>query len=108
MDYNIKELYEITMSELFAEYGKPIRKTGVYSHLYNVYIERTQNFTILWYDIDSMIMLAVYDWNRHIALDLSADADAFINGENKHIIENFFWFADEVFSVPKDVMSCHE
>ena len=108
MDYNIKDLYEITMSELFAEYGKPIRKTGAYSHLYNVYIEHIQNFTILWYDIDSMIMLAVYDWNTNIALDLSADVDIFVNGEIKHIIENFFWFADEVFSVPQEVLSCRE
>ena len=108
MDYNIKDLYEITMSELIADYGKTIRKTGVYSHLYNVYIERTKNFTVLWYDIDSMIMLAVYDWNTNIALDLSADAYAFVNGENKHIIESFFWFADEVFSVPQEVLSCRE
>lgn len=113
MDYIIKDLYEITMSKLFADYGKPIRKTGVYSHLYNVQIERTQNFTILWYGKDLMIMLDVYDWNTHIALDVSADADLvdadiFVNGEIKHIIENFFWFADEVFSVLKDVLSCHE
>lgn len=108
MDYNIKDLYESTMSSLMTDYGKMTKTTGVYSDLYNVYIERTPNFTVLWDGIELMIMLAVYDWNTHIALDLSADADDFVNGENKFIVENFFWFADEVISVPEEVLTCHE
>ena len=108
MDYNIKDLYESTMSSLMTEYGKMLQTTTVYSDFYNVTIERTPNFTVLWDGRDSMTMLALYDWNTHIALDLSANADDFTNGENKFIIENFFWFVDEAFSVPQEVLSCRE
>lgn len=108
MDYSIKGLYESTMSVLMADYGKVLQTNTVYSDFYNVTIERTPNFTVLWDGRDSMTMLAVYDWNTHIALDLSADADDFTNGENKIIIENFFWFADEVISVPQEVLECRE
>ena len=106
MDYNIKDLYASTMSALMADYGKAKQSTYAYSGFYHVTIERTPNFTVLWDGRDSMTMLAVYDWNTHIALDLSANADDFTNGENKFINEMFFWFAEEVFSVPKEVLSC--
>lgn len=108
MDYNIKDLYESTMLYLMADYGKVLQTTTVYSDFYNVTIERTQNFTVLWDGRDSMTMLAVYDWNTHIALDLSANADDFTNGVNKIIIENFFCFVDEVISVPQEVLECRE
>ena len=55
-----------------------------------------------------MTMLAVYDWNNRIALDLSANADNFTNGENKFIIECFFWFVDKVISAPQEVLTCRE
>jgi hypothetical protein len=96
------------MSALMADYGKMLQTTTVYSDFYNVTVERTTNFTVLWDGQDSMTLLALYDWNNHIALDLSANADDFTNGENKIIIENFFWFADEVISVPQEVMECRE
>lgn len=108
MDYSIKDLYKSTMSDLMNDYANMLQTVTIYNGFYDVTIERTKNFTVLWNGRDSMIMLAVYDWNTHIALDLSANADDFGNGENKHIIENFFWFADEVFSVPQEVMSCLE
>lgn len=108
MDYSIKGLYASTMSALMADYGKVLQTTTAYSDFYDVNIERTPNFTVLWDGRDTMIMLALYDWNNHIALDLSANADDFTNGENKIIIENFFWFVDEVISVPKEVLECRE
>lgn len=108
MDYSINDLYSSTMSALMADYGKALQTTTAYSDFYNVTIERTPNFTVLWDGRDSMTMLAVYDWNTHIALDLSADAYDFVNGEIKFIIEQFFWFAEEVVSVPHEVMSCRE
>lgn len=108
MDYNIKDLYASTMSALMDDYGKVLQTNTAYSDFYNVTIERTPNFTVLWDGRDSMIMLAVYDWNMHIALDLSANADDFTNGVNKIIIENFFWYVDEVISVPQEVLECRE
>ena len=107
MDYSIKDLYESTMSLLMADYAKAKRTTCVYSGFYHVTIGRTPRFTVLWDGRDFIRLLALYDWNNHIALDLSANADDFTNGENKIIIENFFWFA-EVISVPQEVLSCRE
>ena len=86
MDYNIKHLYESTMSALIADYGKVRQTTMAHSERYFVTIERTPNFTVLW---DGMILLAVYDWNNHIALDLTGNADCV-----DFIIERFFWFAE--------------
>lgn len=40
----------------------------------------------------------------HIALDTSSMDEGFGPDENLFIIENFFWFADEVFSTPKEVV----
>lgn len=78
MDYNIKELYKCTMSDLMNEYyGGAIQTTCAYSAYYGVAIERTRNFTILWDGRNIMTMLAVYDWNNHIALDLSDGVDGF-------------------------------
>lgn len=108
MDYNIKDLYESTMSSLMADYGKAKQTTYAYSGFYHVTIERTPDYTILWDGRDSMTMLAVYDWCTHVALDLSANADDFTNDEIKFIIEMFFWFAEEVLSVPQEVLACHE
>lgn len=108
MDYNIKDLYTSIMSALKVDYDKAKHTTCAYSGFYHVTIERTPNFTVLWDGRDSITMLALYNWNTQIALDLSANADDFTNGENKIIIENFFWFAEEVFSVPKEVLSCRE
>ena len=108
MDYNIKDLYAITMSSLMDDYANMLQTVTTYSGFYDVTIERTKNFTVLWNGRDSMTLLALYDWNNHIALDLSANVDDFTNGENKIIIENFFWFADEVISVPEEVLTCHE
>lgn len=102
-DYSIKDLYKRTMSALMADYGKVLHTTMVHSNRYDVTIERTPNFTILWDGIDAMILLALYDWNNHIALDLSAKADGF-----RCIIESFFWFADKVISVPAEVITCRE
>ena len=104
MDYSIKDLYASTLSALMADYGKVLQTNVVHLEHYGVVIERTQNFTILW-DARKpvMSMLAVYDWNTHIALDLS-DGDAGFSNENKLILENFFWFADEVLTVPAKVM----
>lgn len=104
MDYSIKDLYASTMSALMADYGKVLQTTSVYSDFYDVTIERTPNFTVLWNGRDIMTLIAVYDWNTHIALDLSANVDDFYNDENNYIIENFFWFADEVLSVPVEVL----
>lgn len=103
MDYNIKHLYESTMTALMADYGKVLQTTIAHSERYCVTIERTQNFTVLWDGIEIMILLAVYDWNNHIALDLSGNADCF-----DFIIERFFWFAEEIISVPEEVISCHD
>lgn len=108
MDYNIKDLYATTMSALMTDYGKGLKTNMAYSDFYNVTIERTPNFTVLWDGRDPITILAVYDWNTHIALDLSAAADDFVNGENKFIIENFFWFAEEIISVPAEVITCSE
>lgn len=79
-----------------------------YSDLYHVGIERTPNFTILLNGRDNMALIALYDWYNHIALDLSANADGFTNGEIKLIIERFFWFAEEIISVPDEVITCHD
>ena len=108
MDYSIKDLYESTMSSLMADYANMLQTVTTYSDFYDVTIERTKNFTVLWNGRDSMKMLAVYDWNTQIALDLSANVDDFVNGVNKFSIENFFWFVDEVISVPQEVLECHE
>ena len=48
MDYSIKDPYASTMSSLMADYGKMLQTTTVYSDFYNVTIERTSNFTVLW------------------------------------------------------------
>ena len=111
MDYNIKDLYASTMLALIYDFWNVLHPTMTYSEHYGVTIARTTNFTILWDGIDSMTMLAIYDWNTQIALDLSANAanaDDFVNGKIKFIIESFFWFADKVISVPQEVLSCRE
>ena len=108
MDYNIKDLYASTMASLMADYAKEKQITYAYSGFYHVTIERTPNFTVLWDGRDSMTQLALYDWNNHIALDLSANVDYFTISVIKFIIENFFWFADEVISVPQEVITCRE
>lgn len=59
-------------------------------------------------DLYASTLSALYDWNTHIALDLSANVEGFSNDENNYIIENFFWFAEDVISVPEDVMACHD
>ena len=57
----------------------------------------------------SMSALKVdYGKRFQIALDLSTNAVGFTNGEIKFIIENFFWFADEVIFVPQEVLECRE
>ena len=108
MDYSIKDMYESIMSLLMADYAKAKRATYAYSGFYHVTIERTPNFTVLWDCRDTLTLIAMYDWNNNIALDLSANADDFTNGDNKFIIESFFWFAEKVISVPKEVLSCRE
>lgn len=108
MDYNIKDLYVRTMKALMIDYDKRFQIAMAYSDFYHVGIQRTPNFTILLNGRDNMATIALYDLYNHIALDLSANAEDFTNGENKHIIENFFWFADEVISVPQEVLECHE
>ena len=108
MDYNIKDLYASTMTSLMADYCMAEQTTCAYSGFYHVTIERTPRFTVLWDGRDSMRLLALYDWNTHIALDLTANEDGFTNGEIKFIIENFFWFADEVIYVPEEVLECQE
>lgn len=108
MDNIIKGLYARTMSALKVDYGRAFQNAMAYSDFYNIGIERTPNFTILLNGRDNMTLIALYDWYNHIALDLSANAEGFTNDEIKLIIENFFWFADEVISVPQDVLSCHE
>ena len=108
MDYSIKDLYASTMLALIDDFCNVLHPTMTYSEHYGVTIVRTTNFTVLWDGIDSMTMLAIYDWNTQIALDLAANVDDFTNGENKISIENFFWFADEVISVPEEVLTCHE
>lgn len=108
MDYSIKDLYARTIKALKVDYDKVFQTAMAYSDFYHVGIERTPNFTILLNGLDNMALIALYDWYNHIALDLSANADGFTNGEIKHIIESFFWFADEVISVPQEVLSCQE
>lgn len=108
MNYNIKDLYASAMTSLMADYCMAEQTTCAYSGFYHVTIERTPNFTVLWDGRDTMRLLALYDWNKHIALDLTANEDRFTNGENKIIIENFFWFSDEIISVPVEVMTCRE
>lgn len=108
MDYTTQQLYEYEMSCLFADYGKLDSSQTVYNEFYQVTIERTPGFTVLWDGEDSMTMLALYDWSTHIALDLSAGSDDFRHGENKFITESFFWFADEVIFVPQEVLECRE
>lgn len=103
MDYDIKHLYASTMSALMADYGMVLQTTMAHSERYGVTIERTPNFTVLWDGIDSMVLLALYDWNNHIALDLSGNVDVF-----DFIIERFFWFAEEIISVPAEVITCRE
>lgn len=108
MDYSIKDLYESTMSSLNVDYGRAFQTAMAYSDLYHVGIERRPNFTILLNGNDNMAPIALYDWYNHIALDLSANAVGFTNGEIKFIIESFFWFADEVISVPQEVLECQD
>lgn len=103
MDYNIKHLYESTISALMADYGKVPKTNMAHSERYWVTIEHTPNFTVLWDGIDIRILLGLYDWNNHIALCLTAKEDCF-----SFIIERFFWFAEEIIYVPEEVITCLE
>lgn len=107
MGYNVKDLYATTMSALMADYGKVLQTTCTYSDFYDVTIERTPNFTICGMAATAWQCLQCTT-GTHIVLDLSANVNGFRNDENNYIIENFFWFAEDVIFVPKDVMECRE